>query len=224
MTASELQTLCWRTPGISSPDWDESLKGEDWGDLSVLVVGAGGLGCEILKDLALSQFRNIHTIDMDTVDLSNLNRQFLFRQKDIGQPKANVAAAFVMSRVKGCTITPHFGRIEDKDNDFYRQFACIVLGLDSVQARMWMNAKVCELTEWGYANNDPATGEVVVHSTIPMVDGGTEGFKGHARVINIGSTACIESTSWMFPPQVRILYFFLLRYGHPRPTPLHMLD
>ena len=65
------------------------------------------------------------------------------RMHDVGKPKAVVAAERVMKRVKGVEVVPHFGRIEDKDNSFYQEFQIIALGLDSLEARSYINSVVC---------------------------------------------------------------------------------
>lgn len=56
----------------------------------VFMVGAGGIGCELLKNLVFAGFGEIHIVDLDTIDLSNLNRQFLFRHEHIKKSKALV--------------------------------------------------------------------------------------------------------------------------------------
>ena len=195
---------------VGCPEVLEALK-----ECRVLVIGAGGLGCELLKDLALMGFLNIDVIDMDTIDMSNLNRQFLFRTKDIGRSKAEVAAEFIMKRIEGARVTPHYKAIQDFDRDFYRQFQIIVSGLDSIIARRWINSMVYDLLEL-----NPETGEVM--STVPLIDGGTEGFKGNARVILPGyGSPCIECTLDLFPPQVN---YPLCTIAHQPRLPEHCIE
>nr|KJB38092.1 hypothetical protein B456_006G236400 [Gossypium raimondii] len=195
----DLDKLLLRPGNLVGPTFDPGVQLRD--DLQeyarVLVVGAGGLGCELLKDLALSGFKNLEVIDMDRIEVTNLNRQFLFRLEDVGKPKAEVAAKRVMERVSGVNIVPHFCRIEDKDIEFYNDFNIIALGLDSIEARSYINAVACSFLE--YDSDDNPREETMK----PMVDGGTEGFKGHARVIVPGVTPCFECTIWLFPPQVK---------------------
>ena len=75
-----------------------------------------------------------------------------------------MAAAFVEQRVKGVKITPYNGKIQDKDEEYYMQFKMIICGLDSIEARRWINATLVDMVDM----EDP-------ESLKPLIDGGTEG-------------------------------------------------
>ena len=141
----------------------------------ILVVGAGGIGCEILKNLVLSGFLSIEVIDLDTIDVSNLNRQFLFRTEHVGQPKAVVAAAAVRMFNPDVKIIAHYGNIKDVKFgiDYIQKFNLVLNALDNIDARRHVN-RLCLATD------------------VPMIDSGTTGYLGQVMPVFKGRTACYE--------------------------------
>ncbi|KAL8108712.1 hypothetical protein AgCh_024979 [Apium graveolens] len=141
----------------------------------VLMVGAGGIGCELLKTLALSGFQDIHIIDMDTIEVSNLNRQFLFRKIHVGQSKAKVARDAVLRFRPQISITPYHANVKDPDFsvDFFKQFHVVLNGLDNLDARRHVN-RLC------------------LAADVPLVESGTTGFLGQVTVHVKSKTECYE--------------------------------
>jgi len=203
---------------LAPADFEPSPECVKWlqEECKILCIGAGGLGCELLKDLALVGFRNIDVIDMDTIDYSNLNRQFLFRVTDVGSSKALAAATFVNKRVAGVKVVPHHARIEDFDDEFYQSFHLVVSGLDSVNARRWLNNKLVGLS----ALNENDSGWNIL-TCIPCVNGGTEGWKGETRVIQAHHTPCFECLVELFPKDP--FNFPMCTYAHTPRQPEHCI-
>ena len=114
--------------------WDQSkLRAAN-----VLVVGAGALGNEIVKNLALVGVGNITIVDMDTIELSNLSRCIFFRESDDGSYKAEVLAREA-ERLNPFTKTKFFVTpVQELGDAYLQQFNLIIAGLDNREARVWL--------------------------------------------------------------------------------------
>jgi ubiquitin-like 1-activating enzyme E1 B len=150
----------------------------------ILMVGSGGIGCELLKSLAMSGFRHVEVIDLDTIDVSNLNRQLLFRGNHVGQPKCTVACQVAAKMVPPSDhpLTPvkyiaHHGNICDTSKfnvPFISQFDLVLNALDNVEARRRAN-RLC------------------LAAKVPLIEAGTTGYLGQVTVIHKPSqVACYE--------------------------------
>jgi len=154
------------------PWWDqEKLK-----KAVVMVVGAGAIGNEILKNLALLGVGTILIVDMDTIENSNLSRAVLYRESDEGCLKAETAARRVMELNPDVRAIPINGNIiTDVGTGFFRHVDVVLGGLDNREARLVINQKC-----W--------------HTSTPWIDGAIEVFQGFARVFVPPDSACYECT------------------------------
>lgn len=142
----------------------------------VLVVGAGALGNEVLKNLALLGVGNVVVVDRDTVELSNLSRSVLFRESDTGQSKAVCAARAARSIYPAMRITPVAGDVLlDLGLGCFRWADVVVGALDNREARVFVNAACAR------------TGR-------PWLDGGIEMLDGIVRGFAPPACACYECT------------------------------
>ncbi|KAK5947443.1 E1 ubiquitin-activating protein uba2 [Knufia obscura] len=148
----------------------------------VLLVGAGGIGCELLKDLVKSGFGEIHIIDLDTIDLSNLNRQFLFRHEHIKKSKALVAKEVAQKFDPRAKLIAHHANIKDEQYnvEWFSGFKIVFNALDNIDARRHVN-RMC------------------LAADVPLIESGTTGFNGNVQVIKKGKTACYDCKPKQIP-------------------------
>jgi ubiquitin-activating enzyme E1 len=148
---------------------------------SVFIVGSGAIGCEHLKNFSMMGIGNITITDMDTIERSNLSRQFLFRNSDVGKSKAEVAInkakkmnpsiKFQYKLNKMGTDTEHIF-----NSDFYSKIDCIINALDNVNARIYMDSQAISYKK-------------------PLLESGTLGLKGNVQVILPDRTESYQSST-----------------------------
>ncbi|KAM5146463.1 ubiquitin-like modifier-activating enzyme 1 isoform 1-T1 [Mantella aurantiaca] len=147
---------------------------EKLGKQRYFLVGAGAIGCELLKNFAMiglgaGEGGEITVTDMDTIEKSNLNRQFLFRTWDVTKMKSETAAQAVKHMNPDLHVTAHQNRVGPDtekvyDDDFFEALDGVANALDNVDARMYMDRRC-------------------VYYRKPLLESGTLGTKGNVQVV-----------------------------------------
>ncbi|MFX1425811.1 MAG: ThiF family adenylyltransferase [Promethearchaeota archaeon] len=158
--------------------YDRQFRLEGWSQnlmkaSRILIAGVGGLGCEIAKNLAMLGIGQIDLVDLDIIEHSNLNRQILFTGAKFGEAKAIVAARKLREINPNIIVKGYHTSLERLNPAIYRAADVIVGGLDSMNARLNLNAQCIRFKK-------------------PYVDGGVSGYHGHLYTIFPYQNACYE--------------------------------
>ena len=147
---------------------------EKLGNVKTFMVGAGALGCEYVKAMALMGLAcgpngSVTVTDNDNIEVSNLNRQFLFRQPDVGQSKAEtaVAKARIMNPDLKATVHQAYVAKETEDlfnDDFWDSLDYVVNAVDNIKARLYVDQQC-------------------VWYEKPLLESGTLGTKANSQMI-----------------------------------------
>jgi len=142
----------------------------------VLVIGAGALGNEILKNLALLGFERIVVVDVERIEESNLSRTILFSSEDVGSFKAEAAARSLQKIAPQARVRSLVANVvQNCGLGLFAWSDVIIAGLDNREARLWINRCAWKMNR-------------------PWIDGAIEGINGVARVFAAGTAPCYECT------------------------------
>lgn len=151
-------------------------------EAKILLIGAGGLGCPTAIYLAAAGVGTLGIVDFDQVDLTNLQRQILHREMDVGTPKtesARRAIAGINSQVKVITHAVKLNR--DNVMEIIKEYDVIVNGCDNFPTRYLLN-------------------DACVLSKKPMVDGSIFRFEGQVTIFHPGKGPCYRCLYPLPPP------------------------
>ncbi|KAI1444696.1 ubiquitin-activating enzyme E1 1 [Annulohypoxylon stygium] len=197
-----LPTSVARTEKLCQPigsryDGQIAVFGKEYQDkianIRQFLVGAGAIGCEMLKNwamigLGVGPKGKIIVTDMDSIEKSNLNRQFLFRPKDVGQMKSDCAAKAVQAM--NPELAGHIECLKDRvspetehifNKDFWESLDGVTNALDNVEARTYVDRRC-------------------VFFRKPLLESGTLGTKGNTQVVLPMLTESYSSSQ--DPPEV----------------------
>ena len=154
--------------------WDqEKIK-----NTKVIIVGMGALGSVVGVNMAQAGIGHLILIDLDTIEFSNLNRQILFQEQDVGKFKAEVSYHKLQEINSEITIEYFTKKVQEIPvSDFQKknenEKVIMVDALDNFEARRWLNS-------------------IAVTKNIPLVSGGMYGYLGNLQVIIANKTPCLE--------------------------------
>jgi len=148
---------------------------EALGKMKLFMVGAGALGCELLKCCAMvgaccgQADGKLVVTDMDRIEVSNLNRQFLFRKENVGKGKSQTAAGSAKTMNPGFSVEAMEVRVGPESEDtfddaFWQSLDGVINALDNIQARLYVDSRC-------------------VWYEKPLLESGTLGTKANMQVI-----------------------------------------
>ncbi|MFW9906862.1 MAG: ThiF family adenylyltransferase, partial [Candidatus Thorarchaeota archaeon] len=165
---------------------------------TILIAGVGGTGSELAKNLALLGIGNLILVDDDTIEFSNLNRQMLFREEDVGQKKAEIAKKRIQEQFNPDIGIKHYSeKLQNIPQSIFQKIDIIAGCVDNFLARQYLNAMAIELE-------------------IPLIDSATDGYFGQVQYIKSGISACLACETPPPPDETRVLTAPCTLVGVPR--------